>query len=56
VQQEANVAAGHVPHGDEQHTRGLAGLEHRDDVRVIHRGGGPRLHDEPLPERLVGGQ
>ena len=44
------------PHRDEQRPAGLAGLVHRDDVRVIHRRCGPRLGDEPAPERLVLGQ
>ena len=54
--QRAHVAAADVPHRDEQHAARLAGLEDRDDVRVIDRGGGPRLADESLPERVVGGQ
>ena len=56
AQQAAGVAAGHVAHGDEQHAGRLAGLEHRDDVRVVDGGRGPRLADEPLPEGLVLGQ
>ena len=34
-QQRANIAAAHVPHRDEQHAARFAGLEDRDDVRVV---------------------
>src|SRR5258707_15742141 len=51
-----HIAAAHPPHRDEQHTARLAGLEDRDDVRVVHRRCGARLPDETLPERLVGSQ
>ncbi len=56
VDQPADVAALDVAHGDEQHAVAVAGREDRDDVRVVHRGRGPRFADEPLPERLVPAQ
>ena len=55
-EQRAHVAAGHVPHRDEQHATRLAGLEHRDDVRVIHRRGRLRFPQEPLTELRIGRQ
>jgi hypothetical protein len=54
--QRQHVPAGHVPHCDEQHPIGFAGLMHRDDVRVIDRRGRPRLAQEPLPEPLISRQ
>ena len=56
AQQAADVAAGHVAHRDEQHAACLARLVDGDDVRVIDRGRGPRLAEEPAPELLVGRQ
>jgi hypothetical protein len=56
VEERAHVGAGYVAYGDEQHAVGLTRGEDRDDVRVIHRGGGPGLADEPLLELLVPGQ
>ena len=56
VQQAVHVLAADEAHRDEQHAVGLAGLEDRDDVGVVHRGRGPGFPDEPLPERLVPGQ
>ena len=56
VDQRPHVAAGDVAHGDVQHTVGLPGAEHRNDVRVL---GGRRyagLLDEPRPEYLVAGE
>ena len=41
VEQRAHITAADVPHRDEQHARRLPGLEDRDDVRIVHRGGGP---------------
>ncbi len=54
--QGAHIAARHIPHRDEQHPARLAGLEHRDDMRVIHRRSRPRLPQEPLPELRIGRQ
>ncbi len=51
--QRPHVAARHIPHGEEQHPVRLAGLEHRDNVRMIYRCRGPGLPDETVPERLV---
>ncbi len=56
LQKIPDAAAGHVAHRDEQHPVGLARLVHRDDVRVVDRGGRPGLPEEPAPEGLVGGQ
>ena len=50
VQQAVHVLAADVAHRDEQHAAGLAGVEDRDDVRVVHRGRGPGFPDEPPPE------
>ncbi len=47
------VRAFHVAHREEEHSFGLARLEDRDDVRVVERGGDPRLAQEALPEALV---
>src|ERR1700691_1987460 len=52
-QERVHVAAWHVAHRDEQHPIRLTSLEHRDDVRIVHRGRGPRFEDEAVPERLV---
>ncbi len=35
---------------------GLAGLEDRDDVRVVYRGRDTGFPDEPAAERLVAGK
>lgn len=40
VKRGPHVAAGDVPHRDEQHTAILAGLVHGNDVRIVKRGGG----------------
>ena len=56
VDQLAHVAALDEAHGDVQHAVALPGGEDRDDVRMVHRGRGPRLTDEPLTERLVRAQ
>ncbi len=45
-----------VPHGDEQAAIDLAGLVDRNDVRVVKRGRGARLDDEPVAECLVLGE
>ena len=50
-----HVSPADIPHGDEQDSAGLAGLEDGDDMRVVNGGGGPRLADEPLAERPVAG-
>ena len=50
---DAQVAARHVAHRDVQHAVGLARAVDRDDVRIVDRGRGPRLPDEPLPELVV---
>ncbi len=52
-QHPSQVTARHEPHRDVQHPARLAGVVHRDDVRVIHRRRRPRLGDEPPPELLV---
>ena len=36
-QQALHIPAGHVPHRDVQHPRGLPGLVDRDDVRIVDR-------------------
>ena len=56
VQQAVHVLAADVAHRDEQHAAGLAGVEDRDDVRVVHGGRRPGLPDETPPERVVPGQ
>ena len=38
--QRADITAAHVPHRDEQDAARFAGLEDRDDVRVIDGRGG----------------
>ena len=47
------IAAGHISHGDEQHTVRISGFEHRDDVRIVHGRRGPGLTDEAVPECLI---
>ena len=39
--QRPDVTAAHEPHRDEQHAPRLAGLEDRDDVRIVHGRRGP---------------
>ena len=39
-----------------KHPAGLAGLVHRDDVRILDRRGRLRLPDKPAPEILIGRQ
>src|ERR1019366_8295908 len=56
VEQPAHIAPGDVAHRDEQGTARLAGLEDRDDVRMIDGRGGPGFPDEPLPEGIVPGE
>ena len=56
VHELLHVRPVHEAHRDEQHPVGLARLEDRDDVGVVHGGRGARFADEPLPERLVPGQ
>ncbi len=45
-----------VAHGDVQLAGDLAGVVDGDDVRVVDRGGQPRLAQEPLAEALVLGE
>ena len=52
---KSDIAAGDIPHGDKQHAGRITGLEHRDDVRVVHNRRGLRLADEALPEFPVRG-
>ena len=54
--QLAEVLSLHVAHRDVQDTAGLAGGVDRHDVRVLGRGRGLGLVDEPPPERVVGRQ
>ena len=56
VQQRAHVLAADVAHRDVQVLLGVARVEDRHDVRMIDRGRGPHLPEEPLPERRVPGQ
>ena len=42
-------------HRDVQHAVRLAGVVHRDHVRVVERAGRPRLAEEPLAELLLAG-
>ena len=56
VQEPAQVLAAYVPHRDVQDAVGLAGLEDRDDVRVVDGGRGLRLPFEPAAEDVVAGQ
>ena len=56
VQQAVHVLAADVAHRDEEHATGLAGVEDRDDVRVVHRRRGAGFPDEPPPEGVVPGQ
>ncbi len=56
VDQRPDIPALHVAHRDKQHPGGLAGLEDRDDMRVIDGRSRSRLPDEPLPECLVAGK
>ena len=51
--QRSRVAARHISHGDEQHAICFARFVHRDNVRVIHRGGGPGFTDETVPEFII---
>src|SRR5208337_4764537 len=53
VYQRPRITAWHVPYCDEQHPVRIAGLEHRDDVRIIHRRRRPGLADETMPEGLI---
>ncbi len=53
AQQRPDVPAPHQAHGDEQHLADLAGVVHRDDVRVLDGRRRPRLPDEALPEHVV---
>ena len=55
AEQRPNVAAADIAHCDEQDAVRLARLEDRDHVRMVNGGSGPRLADEPLPERLIAG-
>jgi len=48
--------AADMSHGDVEDAVRLAGLVHRDDVRMIQVRRGPRLVGEPLPERGVNGE
>jgi hypothetical protein len=56
VEQRAHVAPADIAHRDEQDSAGFAGLEYRDDVRVVNGRRSPRLTDEPLAERDRRGQ
>ncbi len=47
------VTPGDETHGDEQDAVRLAGLVHRNDVRMIHRRDRPRLPQEPPTESLI---
>ena len=49
----AEVGAVHEAHRDEQPVAVLAGLVHRDHVRVVERRRDPRLAREPRPEGVV---
>ena len=56
VEQAAHILPADETHRDKQDPLSLAGLEDRDDVRMVNRCGGPRFPDEPLPEDLVQGE
>jgi len=56
AEQRPRVPAPHVAHGDVQGSARLVSLEDGNDVRMIQRGGRPRLPDHPGPEAGVAGQ
>ena len=53
VEQLPQVGSLDVAHRDEQGAVRLAGLEDRDDIRVVERSGELRLPQEPRPELRV---
>ncbi len=55
VQQTPQVQSWYVAHGDVEDAVRLAGFEDRHDVRVLDRGGHPRLVGETAPEGVVAG-
>ena len=56
LQHRPQILARHIPHRDEQQVLMRAHVIDRDHIRVVERGRGPRLLQEPGPEHIVGGQ
>ena len=55
-QQGRQVHPVDIPHGDVEQPAVLAGLEDRDDARMVDAGRDPRLAQEPPAEGVVGGK